>query len=358
MRRRRKLALVLLASFALALVAGELALRWALFSGGARFARLRQPGRFADWFRDDDFWKLQVLLGGKYGPPEHPHPELGWVGPFDRKTYLHDDAAAVRERRAVLLYGDSFAQCVPAAECFQDLLNHDPEFAAEHHLLNYGVGGYGTDQILLLLRGSVDLYDDPFVVLSLMTLDLDRAVLSVRTGQKPRFHLAGGALEREPTPILADPARFYAENPPKIRSYLYRGLLFSRLVPLRVHDALRDEDAMIARKQVLNERILVAALDELRRRDLDFLVVVFHPHVRGNSTLDGPPDWRELFLRDLFEREGVPYVWSEDLIRSAAGWTPGAPFDPAPWILAGDLHPTTAYNALVAEEIRAAVLAR
>lgn len=339
-------------ALSVALLAAELALRWALFGPADGFAALRRPELFAEPLGDDELWKLQVALDGEHRPPERPHPVLGWVGWFSEETYEHRDAAQLGARRPVLLYGDSFAACVPATRSFHEILNGDPAFAAEHHLLNYGVSGYGVDQILLLLQRTIDLYDDPFVVLSWMTFDLDRSVLTVRPGQKPRFRLADGELQLEPTPILSDPLQHHAEHPPAIASYLWRFLLHGGLLPRSAQALLTAEPAAIARKEALNERLLLAAFDELRRRDVDFVCLVFHPHAPGVSTLDGPPDWRERFLRELLERERVPYIWSEDALPPRA---PGEAFDAARFITP-DGHPTTELNERIAERIARAVL--
>lgn len=339
-------------AMAVALVAAELALRWVLFGPVDRFVFLRQPKRFAEPLGDDDFWKLQVAFQGEHRLPERPHPVLGWTGWF-HADYEHWDAERVGARRPVLLYGDSFAACVPGARSFHEILNGDPEFAQSHYLLNYGVAGYGVDQILLLLQHSIDRYENPIVVLSWMTFDLDRSVLTVRPGQKPRFQLVDGDLVFEPTPILADPLEYHAAHPPSIDSYLYRGLLYSGLVPRPVRAFLTGETRAIRQKEELNERLLLAAFEELRGRGIGFVCLVFHPHAPGISTLDGEPDWRDRFLRRLLEREGVPHIWSKDLLPPAE---PGAPFDAARFMIPNDGHPTTEFNELIAARIRAFVL--
>lgn len=342
-------ALVLSALGALVLL--ELGLRFVLFSGCKPFPGLRRAARYADPDGDEDCWKLDYRFGPRFPPPRDPHPVLGWVGPFSRTTYAHDDEGLLAGRRPVLLYGDSFAACAPGARCFEDILNADPVFAQHHCLLNYGVGGYGVDQILLLVQHSIERFEDPFVVLSLMTLDLDRSVLSVRTGQKPRFALEGGELVLDSPPIEPDAAAFFDAHPPGIRSYVYRGLLHSRLTPRGVRAWLTGEREQTARKRALNEALILSLLREVRSRGLDCVFVVFHPDVEG-STLGGEPDWRDRFLRDLLEREHVPLIWSKDLIaRSADG-----SFDASRYILPGDGHPTSLFNELIAGSLREAVL--
>ena len=77
------------------------------------------------------------------------------------------------------------------AICFEEILNGDPEFSRENYLLNYGVAGYGVDQIYLLFEQSLELYRRPLVVVSLLRTDLDRTILS---DQKPHFEPHEGKL--------------------------------------------------------------------------------------------------------------------------------------------------------------------
>jgi hypothetical protein len=351
-RKALKAGLALSVSTLAACALLELGLRAALFGGGQPFESLRRAARYADPDGDEDCWKLEYRFGPRFPPPRHPHPVLGWVGRFSPDTYAHDDEGRLAGRRPVLLYGDSFAACAPGVRCFEEILGADPAFAEEHLLLNYGVGGYGVDQILLLLQRSIERYEDPFVVLSLMTLDLDRSVLTVRTGQKPRFGLEDGELVLDSPPIEPDAAAFFDAHPPGIRSYVYRGLLYSRLMPRGVRAWLTGERASIARKEELNGALIRELLREVRSRGLDCVFLVFHPHVEG-STLDGAPDWRERFLRALLEREQVPLIWSKDLVERS----PEGAFDAGRYILPGDGHPTALFNELIAQRIRDAVAA-
>jgi hypothetical protein len=176
----------------------------------------------------DDYWKLYFMFGGKYKPPETPHPLLGWVGRFDRETYTHAEYAGIADKRPVLLYGDSFASCA-VDQCFQGILNSDSGFSQNHFLLNYGVGGYGVDQIFLLYQKSIEQYENPFVILSMLTEDLDGSALAVRTGQKPFYRLINNSLALSGIPIDPSPQSFFSKNPPGITSYLFRMFIHSNL---------------------------------------------------------------------------------------------------------------------------------
>ena len=171
----------------------EFAFRKVLFSNSESFASLKQPSYYSDYlkhrnehFFNDNYWKLQYI----FNPQKEVgflHPKLGWTGYFDSETYLHNDVKKIIGRRPVLLYGNSFTMCMDTVKCFQEILNSDHEFADRHYLLNYSVGGYGLDQIYLLMDASAEKYNNPFVIFSMLTTDLDRSLLSFRLAPKPRL---------------------------------------------------------------------------------------------------------------------------------------------------------------------------
>ncbi len=160
-------------------------------------------------------------------------------------------------------------------------------FLKKNYLLNYGVGGYGVDQIYLLFQKSINLYDNPFVVFSFMIEDLDRSNLSVREGQKPFFQIVNGELELQGIPINTDRDVFYEKNPPHIRSYLWNKFLYLKrdlLVNLRVY--LRGDSEKRNKTIILNEMILSKLIMELRKHNTDFVFLIFHPRY----SLEDKPD--------------------------------------------------------------------
>ena len=342
---------VLIVSLVMGGVLTEVGFRIILFSDIAAFASLRKPDNYADYFSDDDYWKLLYHFGRK--PRANPHPILGWVSSdFSGETYLHNDAQNVRDQRPVLLYGDSFAHCVREVLCFQDILNKDEEFSKKHYLLNYGVGSYGLDQIYLLFQYSVHHYDNPYVVISFMTLDLDRSVLSVRSGQKPYFGIKDDELQLAGVPINPNPYEYFAENPVRIKSYVYRRLLYGYLSNDVVR-WLRPGIERVNEKKAINEKILDELIKELRANDIDFVFVVFHPHWPGVSTLDRESDWRDPFVKQILEENDVPYIWTKTLFQQEVA---SKSFNFDDYILPVDGHPTTNFNRLIAVEIKKHVL--
>jgi hypothetical protein len=345
-----KAALLCAAVSTLGLAALEIGLRSVLFTRTPLLGHLRQASLYADYYSDDDYWKLQYALGAPCRPPDRPDPLLGWAGPFRGPDYEHPSAGSLGERRAVLLYGDSFAACAAEVRgCFEDVLNARRSFSERHFLLNHGVGGYGLDQIVLLMEQTVGRYRDPFVVFSLLTEDIDRAVLSVRCGQKPRFRLVDGALAPVGEPIDPIPARYFESHPPAIRSYLYR-LLRGRL-PAPVRQALAGSAEVDRQKRDLAAALIARATQRLRRAGIEHVFLVFSPAgtVRGEAD-----DWRERFLLDLLRNREIPFLSASAIIRRDAALKnrPLSEYflDPA------DGHPSAAQVSAVADAIEAQVV--
>lgn len=327
----------------------EIGFRTLLFSKAPFMQRFRVPSLYADTLSDDDYWKLYYLFDGKFAPPAQPHPLLGWVGEFSRETYEHHDTPLIDGRRPVLLYGDSFAACAAVARpCFQQILNGDREFAQEYYFLNYGVGGYGVDQIYLLFKNSIGLYKNPLVVMSLMTEDLDRSIMAVRVGQKPYFEVAGERLVLRGTPIKPEPQSFFAEHPPEITSYLYRFVTHSDIVPWRVRQYLNGEDGKRKKKLLVNKLILLNIIEELRARNLEFIFLIFHP--RERPVFD---DWRDEFLQELLTANEVPFLSARAIVKEDARRNNRQPGE---YYISGDGHPTVEQNILIANQLKSRVL--
>lgn len=323
---------VLLVSLALA----ELALRLMLSSETSLGRILRKPGIYADWFSDDNYWKLHNAWVRTYPPPKEPHALLGWVGNFDSGTFFHHDSASIRGRRPILLFGDSFAECGSGDRCIERILGkEDPEFSSSFFLLNYAVGGYGLDQIFILLQKAVPLYEDPIVVFSFMTYDIDRSVLSFRVGQKPYFELIEDELVLKGVPVDSDPERYLAAHPPRIRSFVLSALY--RLAHKVKGFGFDDDFAWRPEKIRLGERILLSAYQFLQQRQVPFIYLVFHP----GHTL-GKDDWRDVWLLAFLRANRIPYLWSKEILRKH-------PHDLL--ISEEDHHPTRLYKKLIAEKI-------
>jgi hypothetical protein len=321
---------------------------------------VRRPELYAKCL-DEDYWKLRMKMEGRYKPPKNPkdpktaHPLLGWVGWFNSKTLIHKKTPEIGERRPVLLYGDSFAQCV-TKDKFQNLLNSDAEFSGTNYLLNYGVGGYGLCQISLLLENTIHLYEDPIVILSFMTMDLDRSLMSYRIGQKPYFRRVDDVVQQITTPIDTDPDRFLERNPPQIPSYALALLARRRFVPSWIRFKL-DQVPGLEEIKAVNSHLIRDAVSMLRENGVPFCVVVFHPYTEmGLTIFDSDLGWRSDLIYETLTDIHAPYISTRELVQSDASTT-GRRFR-ADYFLKNDAHPNEQYNRLVADKIKSFVLSQ
>jgi hypothetical protein len=333
-------------------VASEGIFRALLFSELGFMEKFRKPELYFDYDSDSNYWKLYYLFNGKLKPPANPHPLLGWGGYFSPDTYLHGEASNIKGRKAVLLYGDSFAGCLTTKEeCFQGILNADADFATRAYFLNYGGGGYGIDQIFLLLKNSLHHFQNPFVIVSLLTQDIDRSTLSVRIGQKPYFELVDGELVLHGIPIESDPNVFFVKNPPTIPSYLFRLWVQGNGWPQQVRQYFKGIDRIRYRKMEISEHLLLNTIYELKERQLQHVFVIFHLDraVQDVNRTDWQEDLIERVLRNNHER----YISSKEIVRQHLHKHNGTIDD---YYIKGDGHPTALQNKLLADVMKKVVL--
>jgi hypothetical protein len=340
--------LLILSFVAVALTGGvaELGFRVLLFSRLSWMETLRKAELYADP-RSDDYWKLRQIFGMPWKEPRPLHPLLGWVGTFDEQ-FRHHNAARVGGRRPVLLYGDSFAY-YHKPKWFQDYFNQDPAVSKGCYLLNYGVGGYGLDQIELLFKNSVGLYRRPLVVYSFLPDDISRALLSVRIGQKPRFVVADGKLVLSGVPIEAKLKDFYRKNPLRIRSYLLRLLAHGGYLPERVQAWISDRVVLDRQEVRLAQLLLEEAIQVARKAEARILFVIFVEQF----AVEHPEGKQEVVERVLREKE-AEVVSVAELIRTdmaRSGRKLHEYYHSPP-----DGHPSDLQNRLVFETFRARLM--
>lgn len=315
-RSRRRYWLGLAAGGLLGLVALEGALRVLLFRDVGWLepvaARFRNELHYA-FPMEDDCWKLRARFAADRGERAHPYRDelLGWTNEdIEPGTLRHRREPPEDGRQLVLLYGNSFARSqTERAEAWEGLLERS-ELGASHLLLNFGVGGYGLDQIHLLLATTVDRYlaRDPLVIFAILVDDsLDRAALALRNYPKPRFELAGDELVVHPVGTRTA-AEFMAGEPLAVRSYAWRFLLHgSGLVPEGARRWLRGLD--MEEHQALCRRILSATQDLLAARGVRHFVFLFHAD--GALAAPGPFGWQEPLLYQTLRELELPFVSSK-----------------------------------------------
>jgi hypothetical protein len=320
-RRARRL-LALCVGCVLALLCVELGVRWLLFSDSALAARwgaqLRQPESVAD-FGSEDYWSLQLVLGHpKLLSAPTPDAEIGWIGNVQPGTYALRDEPSIGGRRPVLLFGDSYAQCATRPEaCFPALLE-ESELGREYVLLNYGVGGYGLDQILLLLRRVLPRFAErkPLVVISLMLDDdFTRSLLGLRCWPKSRAYLEQGTLRIDP-PSTLDPLEYVRAHPVHALSWAWRLFVYrDGIVPRALQEPLRDHGSSIAERVAVNRALLETIAAELDAAGIEHCFLFFN----GEMTLFDTPElrWTVQLARDFQRETQQPCVFTLPYLRAA-----------------------------------------
>jgi hypothetical protein len=326
LRRISRGALKTLLVFIVGLCAAELALRFLLFSDHpaivARTRALRKPMNFAGRTHDDEYWKLVHAFRGENPSRTVPRDSLlGWV----RKdvtplTYEHRQAADLRGRRPLLVFGDSFANCVIGQEeCWEGFMQRS-RLDQQYRVVNYVTGGYGFDQTILMMRAALPLYLelDPVVVVTLLIdADLERSTLRCRELPKPHFSVdAGGQLVLDGA-VAASWPEFLAAHPIQIKSFLWSFLLHGTdVLPRKWVSRLTHAGAKIAASQELNRELLELAVSELEASGVEYFFLLFH--TRTNYQPDASTRWEEPFFIEHLERLDVPYLLSRVLLRRAA----------------------------------------
>jgi hypothetical protein len=238
-------------------------------SQGGSYARLiGQLERYGSRGRGSADWDYASQL--------EPHPRWGWVtrpGTFSfgfHSPTITTNAQRLRARRVydlvkppgltrIEVFGDSFAY---GAEVGDD----DP-FAARleregDHLeaLNFGVPGYGLDQVYLRFQDDGRRYNPDIVVINLLQLLLMRAATKFGTWYKPYFTRAGGELTLHGVPVPS-PDEAYV-------SFLYGPRL------LDLFRLASDSDEKLGYDEGLNELLLAKLGREIRAAGARAVVVL------------------------------------------------------------------------------------
>jgi hypothetical protein len=303
----------------------------------------RDPGLYADWTTDDDYWKLRHLWQKKASAvsSEVLDPLLGWSPNRSKENPLGVVGTHPKSLRysdpVVLWYGDSFVQGKGA---WKDRL---PALAQAHLGLanyNFGVRGYGLDQIVLNFQQTRHYFKNPAIVLGILTVDLDRSILKFRTGQKPKFIVDKGEITIAGLPIDPKPDRWIAANPPQIESYLVafmkrRWALYHSANELEVVEG-RDEKIRV------NAKVLDLIANECSSQKMPLVAILFY-----NKEELSYVGWREGFLKAQLVKRRIPFIDSKRVLLEAASHS-NRPLES--WYDL-DGHLNVAANALLAKEL-------
>jgi hypothetical protein len=278
--------------------------------------------------------QVDPLLG--WGIPPSPNNPLGIVrdGPYTPRY----------SGKTILFYGDSLVQGVTTAA--ESLPHQLEQVIPDYAVYNYGIGGYGLDQAYLRYRESHRKFETPIVIFGIYSEDIDRCVLSVRSGQKPYFRIENGVLTLKGVPIDPDPQAWLAANPPRVASYLL-AFIQKRLRILAAHGRTGEVSHRKDEGKEIASRLIQTVVQESTSRNEPLLFVVFY--APGELTEES---WRERFLLDEIAATSVPVVDTKPLLLQAAR---DRGVQVAEFYKGAKEHPNVAANRIMAEAIARAL---
>jgi len=294
--------------------------------------------------RGDAYWKLFFLHQSSGLHPElqafwqhEVHPTLGWVpkknfrggGPNNDSETTNNrghrasmDYAPHPEKYTVVVLGDSFTygSWAPDREVWPAILQ---QLDDRLHVINLAVGGYGVDQMYLMLRDTITEYKPRLVVFALISDDLNRSLLSFRECRKPRFVIGNnGELILANTPIgdLGD-TRKRLKDQYGLLLARFRLEHENRLFLQRVRSGEFDREW-----EALNEKIIESAFRCAGDHGSEFLLVHLGsgPEITHQTTGEYFPAQAEKFCAKVAQKFHIPYLLTRKaFLEAGENWTSG-----------------------------------
>ena len=293
---------------------GEIAFRAILFSDIFESKLIdKYYHHFSNFYIDDNTYRLVLRVKLKGREKEQIFPEfdpiLGWTAKavtednplgmsMSRKYTLNE----FKGRSTLLIFGDSFIHGVTKPEYnIPQLLDNVLDSTL---VLNFGVKGYGLDQMYLRLRSVIDLFDNPHIMVGILYPDLDRCIYKVMQSPKPYFEVLGDSLILKGVPIPTNYGQWLERYPITISSYVIAGLngIIRRALKTRwgvkylfkLHPSestkRRDEKKAICRKIIEN----IKKECDRRNASLTFVLFPMDYHMIHEG-------WYEVFLKEAFK---------------------------------------------------------
>jgi hypothetical protein len=247
-------------------------LRITIFTTWIDIPFLRQARLYASPFcGDEEYFILRHYQDGDIPPTREVEPVFGWTGGTGALRIITDKYLSIDgvKQRPILFFGDSFIQS--GATLDEKIPQMLGALIPSMDVLNYGVGGYGTDQISLRFQREYGKFESrrPIVLIGIMLGDMDRALLRYRGGQKPYYEIDGDALK------LNMPK--YKTNEEFVREHTFYSKSFVlSLLGAPVRQILRSDQWCAQKRFELNLRIIENMLTFIRDHNVDAYVVLFY----------------------------------------------------------------------------------
>ena len=169
-------------------------------------------------------------------------------------------------------------------------------------VINLGVPGYATDQMLVTLDEEGWRYQPDIVIVTLFVDNLYRSLLNFRDYAKPRFDLDGGRLVKRnvPIPPPEELEGTLSRRPPLSYAWMTARVSFRRLANQIAPMGWMEVDRV-------NFAILNAFQEEVARRHAKLLVVMI-----PSPELDPRPHRSERIVEAWSRKTGVPLLLLRD----------------------------------------------
>jgi hypothetical protein len=254
------------------------------------------------------------------------HPRRGWtlkpgieeLPVFDKKV-LNSNSKGLRGKaeypyeRAVgapriVVLGDSFTFGEEVSD--DETYSHDLQASLPGaEVLNFGVQGYGHDQMLMYLKEEGIKYHPDVVVLGFAYLDIYRNIESFFAYSKPRFELASGGLQLTNVPVPT-PEQVLTEEPYRPKALDLMVILDGKL---RWSLGKNEREAREVTRRLLDE--IVATTRGIGATPVFVYLPVYEeiqplPKSAYPLTAASPPlQDREKYLNDFCQERDVPCLF-------------------------------------------------
>lgn len=262
---------------------------------------LRNPDIYFNSGVDDRYWQYRLIWTDFAESGDGVlDPNLGWApkstaeNPFGLiRSNLEQGQPIDTISPAILFFGDSFVQAhtAPADAIPQQIGLLLPDT----NVYNLGVRGYGVDQIYLRMRQTAAEFEEPTLLFGILSFDLDRSILNVRSAPKPRLSFEDGAMTVHNVPFSQTAEEWIGDHPP--RTISFASTLVRRVISLSQANGAGlafGPEERVAEKEQLNREIMDHAANFAAENDYPLTFVIFFSREEFNSQ-----SWREPFLLEM-----------------------------------------------------------
>lgn len=248
----------------------------------------------------------------------------------------------VDDRPKAWFFGDSFTEGVVAPE--ESIPAQFEALRPGRQTMNFGVGGYGVDQIWLRYKAeSVRIPSGTPVYIGLLTSDLDRSVLPYFFGFKPMFNQDHDGYKLVPPPAREDIEKLASIPPEPIFSYAFASLgAVAELISTRFDRS--ETSCNMAEKKAVNAYLMNAIIRQAKAQNHELRWILFVSF----ASFYKPVNWRYAFVKEILDKNQQAYLDTKDALHRAAM---AAKSTPESFFIPNDGHLNAAGNQIVANAL-------